>query len=340
MIKTIFFDTKDYEIDYFNKTLGNICDNRFINSAIQTYSLTEDITEDVEILSVFTTSRLDKNIIKKFPKLKLIATRSTGFSHIDIEFCKSINIPVVNVKHYGDCTIAEFAFGLLLNVSRKIQKANSDLKNGIIKTEHYIGNDFFEKTIGIIGTGSIGSHAVRIANGFGMNIIAYDIYPNQELVDQYRVKYVSLDELCKNSDYITIHAPATKENCHMINAKSFEIMKTSVIIANTARGEIIDTEALYFALKNGKVKAAGLDVLECEELFENDKIDCINPDCLKRTLINHKILDLPNVIVTPHIAFDSHEAVKRIMEKTAQNIEKFVLQNETFNRVNQTAIQL
>jgi D-lactate dehydrogenase len=338
-LKTVFFDAKDYEIEYFTKSLQEICDCKFIENPVHIYPEMDKVANDIEILSLFTCSRLDKNIIQKFPNLKLIATRSTGFSHIDTAFCNSIGVSVVNVKHYGDCTIAEFAFGLMLNVSRKIQTANTDLKNGIIKTENYIGNDLFEKTIGIIGTGSIGSHSVRIANGFGMNVLAYDIYPNQELVEKFGVQYVGLDELYAKSDYISVHAPSTKENTHMINSKSFELMKKGVIIINTARGEIIDTEALYQALLNGKVKTAGLDVLECEEILGNEseylnKVDCVNQDCLKKTLINHKLLDLPNVIVTPHIAFDSQDAINRIMQKTAENIQNFASQKAIVNKVN------
>lgn len=338
MLKAVFFDAKDYEIEYFKKHLDGICEIKFFEESIHCFENLDKISSNIDVISIFTSSRISKEIISKFPKLKIIATRSTGFSHIDTSYCSDIDIPVLNVKRYGDCTIAEFAFGLMLSLARKIQLANEDLKKGIINTENYIGNDLYEKTIGIIGTGAIGSHSARIANGFGMEVLAFDPYPNQALVEQYGAEYVPLQTLLNNSDYISIHAPATKSNFHMINKESFRIMKDGVIIVNTARGEIIDTEALYNALLSKKVKAAGLDVVECEEILGNEekyfgKIDCVNKDCLKKTLINHKLLELPNVIVTPHVAFDSQEAIERIIKITTDNIIKFT-KGEITNKVN------
>jgi len=337
--KIAFFDIKDYEREYLLHCKPDGCEFILLGYNLQdNFDINIEKVKDVEILSIFTDSRVTPEYISKFPNLKIICTRSTGFSHIDTDYCAKNNIAVVNVPRYGDCTVAEFSYGLLLDVARKINMAYQDLQRGVINTQKYIGIDLYGKTIGIIGTGAIGSNSVRIASGFGMKILAFDPYPNQELIKTYNVEYVSLDELLANSDIINLHAPSTKENFHMINDESFKKMKKRVIVINTARGEIIDTVALYHALKDGIVGGAGLDVVECEEILGHEdvylsKIDCVKPDCLAKTLLNHKLLELPNVVVTPHIAFDTKEAVKRILQTTVLNINSYI-EGRIINRVN------
>ncbi len=337
--KVAFFDVKDFEKDYILNNKPEECEFQLFADCFHTFMETKsDEVKDIDILSIFTSSRVMKEDLQKFSNLKLIATRSTGYSHVNIDLCAQEEIPVVNVPKYGNCTVAEFAFGLLLDVARKINVAHKDLQKGIINAHQYIGIDLFGKTIGIIGTGAIGAHTIQIANGFGMNIVAFDPYPKSELVEKYNVQYLELDELLAKSDIISLHAPSTKENKHMINDESFAKMKDGVIIINTARGEIMDTTALYKALLSKKVAAAGLDVVECEEILMQEdkyitKVDCIKPECLTKTLINHKLLDFPNVVITPHVAYDSIEAVNRILETTIDNIKDFI-QGKTINRVN------
>ena len=334
-----FFDIKDFDQDFLTTHKPDDCDYFFFKESIhQCPEEMLDSVKEVDVISVFTSSRVPADVLEKFSNLKLVTTRSTGFNHINLDYCKQNNIPVVNVPRYGDVTVAEFAFGLLLNVIRRIDIAYNDLKDGIINIQGYVGRDLYGKTIGIIGTGAIGCHSVRIAKGFGMRVIAFDPYPKKEYIEMFGVEYVNLDQLFKEADIISIHAPSTKENHHMINEASFEKMKRGVVIINTARGELMDTEALYRAIKNGIVSGAGLDVLECEDiLMQSDaymmKVDCINKDCLSRTLINHKLLELPNVIVTPHVAFDSQEAIQRILFTTVENIKAF-LSGNIINKVN------
>lgn len=337
-VKVAFVDIKEFDKNFLEKNKPENCEFIYFKEPIHDFESLEGKIEDVEVLSVFTSSRVRAEFLEKFKNLKLVTTRSTGFSHIDLAYCKEKGIPVVNVPRYGEVTVAEFTFGLLLNVIRKINIAYENLQEGIINIQGYMGNDLEGKTLGVIGTGAIGCHAIKIANGFGMNVIANDPYPKQEFIDKFGVKYVSLDELYRNSDIITLHCPSTKENHHMLNDEAFSKMKDGVVIVNTARGEIIDTEALYKALIKGKVAGAGLDVLECEEIISGEddfllKIDCIKPECLARTLINHRLLELPNVIVTPHVAFDSVEAVQRILATTIGNIKKY-LEGNVQNRVN------
>ncbi|MDD3149884.1 MAG: NAD(P)-dependent oxidoreductase [Candidatus Gastranaerophilales bacterium] len=337
-IRTIFFDVKEYEKEFLIKNMPNEIDYTFVTDNFHLVCEREiDRYKDAEIISIFTDSRVNANYMKKFQNLKMVSARSTGFSHIDLDYCKKYDIAVVNVPRYGDATVAEFAFGLLLNVARKINIAYSDLQEGTINTHKYIGIDLIDKNIGIIGTGAIGSNAIRIAHGFGMKILAYDPFPKKELISKYKVKYVNLNELYSESDIISIHAPSTKENFHMINNDAFSKMKDGVVFINTARGEIVDTEALYKALVSEKVAAAGLDVVECEDILANQeqylaKIDCVKQDCLAKTLINHRLLSMPNVVVTPHVAFDTKEAIGRILKTTIDNLQGYI-NNKIINNV-------
>jgi D-lactate dehydrogenase len=331
--KAVFFDVQDYEERPLLEGKPDNCEFVLINEPFhKSFDANLDKVRDAEILSVFTSSRVGGDKLSMLPNLKLIATRSTGYNNIDREYCQEKGIAVVNVPRYGESTVAEYTFALLLNVARKVSQAYDALKEGEIDLNSYIGIDLCDKTIGIIGTGAIGCHVAKIAHGFGMKILSFDIFPKEEIKQKYDVEYVGLDELLERSDIISIHAPSTKENFHMLNDEAFSRMKDGVIIVNTARGEIVDTKALYKALKSGKVAGAGLDVVECEEILANEefyltKTECIQQECLERTLINHKMLDLPNVIVTPHIAFNSVEAIGRILSTTVSNIKSYLAGN-------------
>jgi len=328
MKKILFFDVKDNETEQ----LKNFCDKNFecqllaepLNDKTQ---LTDEIKQ-AEILSCFTFSRVDAKILKQFPKLKLIALRSVGFNHIDIDYCKEHNIQVVNSFGYGNVTVAEFAFGLMLDVMRKISRSYLNLKNEHLNRDIYTGLELKNKNIGIIGTGAIGREVVRIAKGVGMEVLAYDIYPQNTLVEKYGVKYVELDELLKNSDVISLHAPLTKDNLHMIDAEKIKLMKPQAILVNTARGELIDTKALYEALSENRIFGAGLDVLESENIFTQPEttldFDYLTDDVIRQTLINDRLLKLHNVVVTPHIAYNTQEAQDRILNITMNNITLFL----------------
>lgn len=333
----IFFDTKEHE----KSLIENALKDKF-NLIFNDYSLLPGVeldeqTKNVEIISVFTSSRLSSEVLSQFNNLKLIAARSVGFSHIDIDYCKSKNIKVVNTPHYGDYTVAEYSFALLLSLVRKINEAQTNLKAGEVNKE-YFGVELFNKKIGIIGLGGIGSKALKIAKGFSMDVMIYDVFKNEELQKEYGFKYVDVDYLCENSDIISLHAPATKENYHLINEERISKMKDGVIILNTARGELIDTQALYNALSTKKIAGAGLDVLECEEgmakscNYLGDNL-CEDVECMKKTLTNHRLLYLPNVIATPHSAYDTIEAVNRIIEMTTKNIISFCDNNTVTNNV-------
>lgn len=329
----IFYDSKQYEREFFEKELYDKFNIDFKEYELLPETNLSYIEENAEIISVFTSSRLPKETLEKFKQLKLILTRSVGYSHIDIEYCNSKNIIVANTPHYGDYTVAEFSFGILLNLVRRICYGVNELKQGEMYPETF-GMELFDKTIGIVGTGSIGTKAIKIAKGFSMNIMCYDVNKNPDIEKEFNIKYVDIETLCKLSDVITLHAPLTTATYHLINAEKIKLMKDNVIIVNTARGELIDTEALYDALLNGSVKGAALDVLEFEDIISSKRPGSdLNLRNLRTSLINSKLLNLNNVIATPHIAYDTKEAVNRILNTTLNNLFEFANKMEIKNKI-------
>lgn len=333
-MKAVFFDVDKITKDYLEK--HQICDGNVVMLSESMENISQEQFEkvkDAEIISVFvhTALKMTKETLDKYTNLKLIATRSTGFDHIDLNYCKNRGIEVVNVPKYGEATVAEFTFGVLLALARHIIQARTDMKNNFVRMNEYIGFDLYGHTLGIIGTGAIGRHVAKLARGFGMDVLAYDIYPNEEFQRIYNIHYVGLDELYAKSDIITLHAPATKENYHLLNDEAFKKMKDGVIIANTARGSLVDPEALYRALVSGKVKGAALDVLENEDFIIHDdmilKSQDIPMDYAMNTIINARLLQMKNVIITPHIGFNSIDAVHRILHTTLENINHFCAGN-------------
>lgn len=327
MKKILFYDVRDNEIEYLKKFCNTKYDYELIQESLDDRSKITKERQEAEIISCFTFSRVTAEILKQFPNLKLIALRCVGFDHIDIDYCKEHNIAVVNSAGYGNITVAEFAFGLMLDVTRKIARSYMNLKNEHLDKDVYTGFELNGKNLGIIGTGAIGAEVIRIAKGFGMNVLAYDLYPKNELVEKYGVKYVELDELLKESDIISLHAPSTAENFHMINEEKINLMKSHSVIINTARGELIDTKALYEALTSNKIFGAGLDVLEAENILTKPEstwaFDYLTDDTIKQTLINERLLKLHNVVITPHIAYNTQEAEDRILHITGINIDSF-----------------
>lgn len=320
----IFYDSKQYEQDFFAKELFAKFNLEFKGYELLPETKLSYIEENAEIISVFTGSRLTSKVLFKFNNLKLILTRSVGFSHIDMDYCKENHIIVANTPHYGDYTVAEFAFGLLLNLVRNISYAENQLKIGDMYPETF-GMELMGKTLGVVGTGAIGEKVVKIAKGFSMNVICYDLKYNIDLEKKYDVKYSDLDTLCKLSDVISLHAPLTSNTYHMIDTEKISLMKENAVIVNTARGELIDTEALYNALLDRKIRGAALDVLEFEDTISSKRPgENLNLKNLRTSLINTKLLNLPNIVATPHVAYDTKEAVNRILEMTLCNINEYL----------------
>lgn len=291
-----------------------------------------------DILSVFIYSHLSAQILKKTSKLKLIATRSTGFDHIDINTCKKKGIAIANVPFYGENTVAEHTFALILALSRKVHQAYFRTIRGDFSFEGLQGFDLKGKILGIIGTGHIGIHAIRIAKGFGMTVLASDVVQNNFMAETLGFQYVPFEELLAHSDIISLHAPYRKETHHMINKNNINKIKKGALLINTARGGLVETEALALALDQGILSGAGLDVLEGEELIKEERQILSKEysiDHLKTLLQNHMLLNRENVVITPHIAFNSKEAFLRILETTAENISAY-LEGRPKNLVSKT----
>lgn len=288
-----------------------------------------NLNPEAEVISVFVGSSVTREIMERLPRLKLIATRSTGYDHIDLDYARERNITVVNVPTYGENTVAEHAFALLLAVSRKLIPTVQDTALGKFTASDHTGIDLKGRTLGIIGMGHIGQHMARIARGFDMNVIAYDIYADEKLAEELHFRYQSLDEVIGQSDVLSLHAPLTPSNYHLINHHSIEKMKPGAILINTARGELVENRALITALKSKLLAGAGLDTIEGEHyLATSALIDAVTdnataPLAYEYATEDRILLQLPNVIVTQHAAFNTAEAIKRINDTTVQNIVKF-----------------
>ncbi|MBT4120475.1 MAG: hydroxyacid dehydrogenase [Candidatus Magasanikbacteria bacterium] len=286
----------------------------------------ENLDPNTEVLGVFVDSKVDKKIFKSLKKLKLVVTTSTGYDHVDLKEAKKRKIPVCNVPAYGENTVAQYALTFVLSLTRKFYRSIKRVKNGFYNYDGLEGIDLKDKTIGIIGTGHIGMHLVDMLEGFDSNIIGYDKFPNRQLEKEHNFSYTSLDKLLKTSDIISLHVPLFPETYHMISKKEIKKMKKGVYIINTARGGLIDPEALLWGLNNGHVAGAGLDVLEEEDLIAHqEKLleKNITSEQLKMTQVNEMIVEHENTIVTPHNAFNSAGALKRIISTTADNIKSY-----------------
>jgi D-lactate dehydrogenase len=286
---------------------------------------------DIDVLSVFVDSRIDEQVLHVLPQLKLIVARSTGYDHIDIDACAQRGIIVCNVPAYGSTTVAEYTIGLMVMLARRLYQATAQVKNaGSFALGDLRGMDLEGKTLGVIGTGRIGHEVITRASAFGMKITAYDPFPNKELQTTHHVVYASLDEVLAQSDIVTLHVPLNKDTHHILNAKNMKKMKQGAYVVNTARGELIETAALARLLQSGHLAGAGLDVLEAEGEIKH-KLDFLSsqrgsasPDVLTNMLYNHALLDMPQVVVTPHNAFNSHEALLRILHETIVNITSYI----------------
>ncbi len=264
---------------------------------------------DIEILCPFIYSQINKKIIDALPKLKLIITRSVGYNHIDLEYAKKKNITICNVPDYGSHVIAEHVFALLLSTIRKVQQGDQQTENNNFDFHGLRGMALKCKKIGIIGTGKIGKNVARIASmGFLMDVLAYDKYPDEEAALSSHFSYVdSVEEIWKQCDIISLHVPAFPDTIHMVNKKSISLMKKGVVLINTARGKLIKTSDLIDGIESGKISYAALDVLEHEKNIKK----------------NAKLLQLPQVVVTPHIAFYADDSMNKMYEEAMKTIKRF-----------------
>jgi D-lactate dehydrogenase len=289
----------------------------------------DNIDKDAEIISMFVSSTVTAEMIKEMPKLTFIACRSTGFNNVDFDEVKKRKITVANVPTYGEHTVAEFTVSLMLAMTRKLLTAASQYSRHDTSHEKLHGTDLHGKTLGVIGAGKIGRNVIKAAKAFGLKVIAYDPFLTPEMEAEIDVTAVELNDLLKTSDIITLHTPLTKDNYHLIDAKKIDLMKDGVYIVNTARGELLDTEALVMAIKSGKVAGAALDVLEDEKLIDIDEEELLlkkkstTRETLEHVLANTMLMHMPEVILTGHNAYNTSEAIQRINLTSVDNIQKY-----------------
>ncbi len=331
-----FFIAEDWEEDFVRSSpIADGNELTFIKGPLLHDALPDD--RSVEGISVFIDSVVDRKTMELFPRLQFVTTRSTGFDHIDLEAAKERTITVMNVPTYGSNTVAEHAFALLLSLSKRITDGYEQVREGRGFNPHQLrGFDLMGRTLGVVGTGNIGRHAVMIGRGFSMEVIGYDPYPNEEFANEQGMRYASFEELISSSDVITFHVPYMEATHHMLNCENITQVKEGAVIINTSRGPIIQTEALVEGLSQGRLKGAGLDVFE-EEGIVKDELSFLahhlhETEHMRTLLANHILIDHPSVIVTPHSAFNTEEALKRIMQTTIDNIAS-VLAGEPQNAV-------
>jgi len=333
-----FVDIEEvWEVDYLKSSLNK---DALVKNFKETADLVLGKIKDTAILSTFINSRINKDIIESLPSLKFITTRSTGFDHIDIGYARSKGIPVSNVPTYGENTVAEHTFALILSIARNLKKAHFKASDGDFSIKDLMGFDLKGKTIGVIGTGHIGLRVIKMAAGFSMKVLAFDPMQNKFLSEVLGFKYVDFETLLKESDIITLHAPLNKNTHHMINENNIKLIKKGAVLINTARGGLVDTLALTKALDEKILSGAGLDVLEDEDIILEDKQllmrkkkDLYNPQRLQLTLRNCFLLQRKNVVFTPHTGFYSKEALQRILDTTIYNIRGF-MNGDPINIVN------
>ena len=327
--KIAFFGAKPYDIASFDKVNEKYnYDIRYYKGHLNPNNVV--LTQDTDVVCIFVNDTADAAVIDAMVDngVKLLALRCAGFNNVDLKAAKG-KLPVVRVPAYSPYAVAEYSLALMLSLNRKIHRAYWRTRDGNFSLNGLMGFDMHGKTIGIIGTGKIAKILIRLLKGFGMRILAYDLYPDMKFAGEEGISYVSLDELYRESDIISLHCPLTDQTKYMIDKDSIDKMKEGVMIINTGRGQLINTNDLIEGLKEKKIAAAGLDVYEEEgEYFYEDKSDkIIDDDVLAR------LLSFNNVIVTSHQAFFTKEALHNIAETTLQNIEDFRCHRPWVNEV-------
>lgn len=329
MVRIVFFELEKFGLgdkkDYVKKSLPSH-EIVFIEEPLSVQN--SERAEDADVVACFIYSEINDALLSKLPNLKLLVTMSTGFEHIDVAACKKRNIVACNVPSYGEHTVAEHAIALLLALTKKIIPSVERTRKGDFSLDGLRGSDLHGKTMGIVGTGKIGKNAAKLARAFGMRVIAYDRFPDNEFAGKEGVSYVLFNDLLSDSDFISIHAPETKETYHMINVDNVRRIKPGCFLVNTARGSLIETEALLIGLKEGIFAGVGLDVLE-EEYAIREEMELLHEHYhknfdMKTLLEEHVLLQMPNVIITPHNAFNTDEALMRILDTTVDNINAFL----------------
>ena len=328
--KIAFFDSKSYDKNTFEKVNRNFgFDIHYYKERLSMNTVS--LTQGVDAVCIFVNAECDARVIERMAQngVKLIALRCAGFNNVDIQAARQHGIKVVRVPAYSPHAVAEYAVTLMMALNRKVYRSVYRTREGNFKLNGLLGFDMYGKTAGLIGMGRIAKELIKILRGFGMNVVAYDLYPDEAFAKEYQVKIVTLDELYEQSDIISLHCPLTDDTKFIINNESITKMKYGVMIINTGRGKLIKTEDLIDGLRSHQIGSAGLDVYEEEaNYFYEDRSDkMIDDDKLALLLM------MPNVIVTSHQAFFTQEATHNIAVTTLQNILDFVEDKPLVNEV-------
>lgn len=315
-MRIAFFNDHSYERKAFDKANEN-SDHEITYFTSSLTPATAHIAKDFPAVCAFVNDCLNGECLRTLKEggVKFIALRSAGYNHVDLVAAKKLGLSVARVPEYSPYAIAEHAVALIQTLNRKTHRAYNRVREGNFSLDNLVGFDLHGKTIGVIGTGKIGKVFVKIMNGFGCRVIAYDVSPGPEV----GAEYVSLERLLKESDIISLHVPLNKETAHIIDTKAISLMKDDVMIINTGRGALVDTHALISGLKSGKIGAAGLDVYEEEEgvFFHDLSAKILTDDVLAR------LMTFSNVLITGHQAFLTQEALRNIAETTLSNVTAF-----------------
>ncbi|WP_234733683.1 2-hydroxyacid dehydrogenase [Tellurirhabdus bombi] len=328
-MKITFFSSKAYDTHFFtemNEPFGY--ELSFLD--VHLNQTTASLVQDSEVVCAFVNDKVDETVVRKLRDqgVQLLALRCAGFNNVDLSACHEAGIRVVRVPAYSPYSVAEHTIALILTLNRKTHRAYNRVKEGNFSLNGLMGFDLYQRTVGLLGLGKIGNVTARILKGFGCQVLAYDLVQDDE-AHEIGIEYVSLDQLFSESDILSLHCPLTPETHHIINEKTIQQMKKGVMLINTGRGALIDTQAAIEALKSEHIGYLGLDVYEEEGdlFFEDLSSTVIKDDAFMR------LLTFPNVLITGHQAFFTQNALQGIAQTTLQNIQDFDQQRALKNEV-------
>ncbi|PIT84812.1 hydroxyacid dehydrogenase [Candidatus Micrarchaeota archaeon CG10_big_fil_rev_8_21_14_0_10_45_29] len=328
-MKIVFYEADFWKGVYSHKQVERKLNGhkvKFVSGCVSPENISE--AKDADAVCLFVFSKIGKKELKIWKKCKVIGTMSTGYNHINLRECKKRKISICNVPTYGSTTVAEYTIAMMLALSRKIVQAYDKAREGKFDLHGLRGVDVEGKTLGIVGFGKIGQNVATRASAFGMKILAYDPYTDMQCMGERGCIKAKMDELLRKSDFISLHTPLLESTCHIIDRAAIKKMKKGVMIINTARGELIDTAALVDGLNSGKIAGVAIDVIEEENVLKNERklfsehVDDGKAN-MKTVVANHILIDMENAIVTSHNAFNSKEAVARIVNATIENVKSF-----------------
>lgn len=318
-MKTAVFSTRRYDQTLLTRA-NQAGDHQLIFLQDRLSPSTAALADGCDAVSVFVNDDVGVQVLAQLARqgTRLVTTRSTGFNHIDVAAANKLGITVARVADYSPYSVAEFAVGLLLAVNRKIARASARTRDGNFELDGLMGFDLHGKTVGVVGTGKIGTIFARILHGFGCTLLGHDMHRQPEF-EALGGTYVDMETLMANSDVVSLHCPLTEATHHIVNAQSLAAAKPGNILINTSRGGLVDTEAAVHALKSGQLRGLAIDVYEQEAslFFQDLSSTVITDDVIQR------LVSFPNVIVTGHQAFFTEEAIGQIMETTLKNLSDF-----------------